>query len=224
MSCSNLFRGPGEDIIKYIRLIVRARFSCERGENAEAGICAGPPGSPSPQKLNNSRSCSLMRRDIVEQFPGDICGESLGMPPPPRSTHAHFSSSSRPGRCCRQGPPKGEIKRSCCCLLAGEMDACFSLFFLCHTCRKKGGKTSMWRKRKKKRKPQCMLWRSSTPPITAPILLQHQPHPQPPPVESKREKEERIEGGRGHVIRRACGHSFTPRQNERGPAVSLLHD
>lgn len=40
-----------------------------------------------------------------------------------------------------------------------------------------------------------------------------------------REREsERREGGQGHVIWRACGHSFTPRQNERGPAVSLLHD
>ncbi|CAB1441116.1 unnamed protein product [Pleuronectes platessa] len=33
---------------------------------------------PSPDEPNNGRGCSLMRRDIVGQFPGDICGESLG--------------------------------------------------------------------------------------------------------------------------------------------------
>lgn len=92
------------------------------------------PRSPSPNEPNNGCGCSLMHRDIVEQFPGDICGESLGMSP--STTHplrpTHFSSSStEPGHCCRQGPPTGDKKRGCCCLHAGEMDACFPLpFFL----------------------------------------------------------------------------------------------
>lgn len=55
-----------------------------------------------------------------------------------------------------------------------------------------------------------------------PTALHHQSHPQHPRWRENERK--RREGGRGHVIRRACGHSFTPRQNERGPAVSLLHD
>lgn len=55
-----------------------------------------------------------------------------------------------------------------------------------------------------------------------PTTLHHQSHPQHPRWRENERKQR--EGGRGHVIRRACGHSFTPRQNERGPAVSLLHD
>lgn len=137
---------------------MRISFSCEHRENAEAGICAGPPGSPSAQKLNNSRGCSLMRRDIAEQFPGDICGESLGMPPPsPRRTH--FTSSSRPGRCCRQGPPKGEIKKGAVVSLQERWTPVFSLFFcLCHTCRKRGreGKNiNVEEKKERKKSPSA---------------------------------------------------------------------
>ncbi|KAI9542338.1 hypothetical protein NQZ68_020685 [Dissostichus eleginoides] len=36
-----------------------------------------PPISLFPNEPNNGCGCSLMRTDIVEQFPGDICGKSL---------------------------------------------------------------------------------------------------------------------------------------------------
>ena len=62
------------------------RCLCNTLKNAEACNYAMPPRSLSPSEPNNGRGCSLMRRDIGRQFPGDICGESLGMPPPPHPT------------------------------------------------------------------------------------------------------------------------------------------
>lgn len=138
-----------------------------------------------------------MRRDIVEQFPGDICGESLGMPPTPLGpthTRAHtlFSSSTERGHCCRQGPPMGDKKEAVVVSLQERWTpvslSLFSFFFLCLTRfaltqgevkrgeEREGKKRTMWRK---ERKLYCVLWRSTTPPITPP-LLQHQPHPQQP--------------------------------------------
>ncbi len=211
------------------------RCLCNTLQNAEARNCAMPPRSLCPNEPNNGCGCSLMRRDIVEQFPGDICGESLGMPPhTPSSPHTSPlhppSLATAVVRALRR-----EIKKRLLlspCRRDGRLFPSL-FFFFCLTRftptegevkgeeRKK--KTTVWRK---ERKLYCVLWRSTTPPIT-PHPTPSPPPPAPstaPPVERERAREERREGGQGHVIRRACGHSFTPRQNERGPAVSLLHD
>lgn len=42
-----------------------------------------------PNEPNNGCGCSLMHRDIVEQFPGDICGDSFGVRPPPNPSSPH---------------------------------------------------------------------------------------------------------------------------------------
>ncbi|MEQ2224513.1 hypothetical protein ILYODFUR_008249 [Ilyodon furcidens] len=62
-----------------LSLLCTLGSACKRTENAEARNCSLPLRSLFPKEPNNGRSCSLMRRDIVEQFPGDICGESPGM-------------------------------------------------------------------------------------------------------------------------------------------------
>lgn len=80
------------------------------------------------------------------------------------------------------------------------------------------------RKKEKERKLHAITFHHNTnnPPTTTPPpkypVPHRQRHLQHPPAERGRAKsgEERRRGGRGHVIRRACGHSFTPRQNERG--------
>lgn len=136
----------------------------------------------------------------------------LVCPPNPSSPHTSLHPPSLATAVVRA--IRWEIKkRGCCCLLAGAMDACFSLLLfspllphLLHTHRRgsEGGR--------EKAILCCVPPHHLTPLYPA------------PPVERERATEERREGGQGHVIRRACGHSFTPRQNERGPAVSLLHD
>lgn len=69
--------------MKHLRFNCKhCRCLCNTLRNAEARNCA----MLFLNELNNGCGCSLMRRDIVEQFPGDICGESLGMPPIPSSS------------------------------------------------------------------------------------------------------------------------------------------
>lgn len=65
-----------------------------------------------PNGPNNSCGCSLMCGDIVEQSPGDICGDSFGAPPPPgpiHSPHTLVSSSTVPGHCFCQGLPMWDV-------------------------------------------------------------------------------------------------------------------
>lgn len=214
-------------------LYPHCRCLCNTLQNAEARNWAMPPRSLCPNEPNNGCGCSLMRRDIVEQFPGDICGESLGIPPHPSSPHTSPlhppSLATAVVRALRR-----EIKKRLLlspCRRDGRLFLSSSFFSASLASHPQKGKwrgkrerekkkTTVWRK---ERKLYCVLWRSTTPPIPPP----RPPPPAPstaPPVERERAREERREGGQGHVIRRACGHSFTPRQNERGPAVSLLHD
>lgn len=94
----------------------------QRTESAEAGVCAPPPRAPSPSEPNNGCGCSLIRRDVVEQFPGDICGGSLGMPPLPSPPHSHppfhprqphtlLLFIRRAGPQSPLGPSEGRLKR-----------------------------------------------------------------------------------------------------------------
>lgn len=136
----------------------------------------------SPNEPNNGCGCSLMCRDIVEQFPGDICGESLGMPPHPFH-HTHFSSSSTdPGHCCRQGPWTRDKKEAVVVSLQERWTPVFLLFLLpsLHTHRQGS-------KRGKSRK--LTEWREERNLCTATLAfhnttkahpLHHQPHPQHP--------------------------------------------
>lgn len=84
-----------------------------------------------------------MRRDIVEQFPGDICGESLGMPPTPLGpthTHAHTHFSLHPPSAATAvvRALRWEIKKKLLlspCRRDGRLflSLSFSFFFLCLT-------------------------------------------------------------------------------------------
>lgn len=97
--------------------------------------------------------------------------------PPPRRTH--FTSSSRPGRCCCQGPPKGEIKKGAVVSLQERWTPVFSLFFcLCHTCRKRGreGKNINVEEKKERKAPvHAVAFQHST---------NNRSHPPPTPAPS----------------------------------------
>lgn len=123
----------------------------------------------------------------------------LVCPPPPLApqththTHTHFSLHPPSAATAVVRALRWEIKKKLLlspCRRDGRLFlSLFSLFFfLCLTRfaltqgevkrgeEREGKKRTMWRK---ERKLYCVLWRSTTPPITPP-LLQHQPHPQQP--------------------------------------------
>lgn len=120
----------------------------------------------------------------------------LVCPPPPLAphthTHTHFSLHPPSAATAVVRALRWEIKKKLLlspCRRDGRLFlSLFSFFFLCLTRfaltqgevkrgeEREGKKRTMWRK---ERKLYCVLWRSTTPPITPP-LLQHQPHPQQP--------------------------------------------
>lgn len=123
----------------------------------------------------------------------------LVCPPPPLApqththTHTHFSLHPPSAATAVVRALRWEIKKEAVVVSLQERWtpvslSLFSFFFLCLTRfaltqgevkrgeEREGKKRTMWRK---ERKLYCVLWRSTTPPITPP-LLQHQPHPQQP--------------------------------------------
>lgn len=163
--------------------------SCNTLKNADARNCALPPRSLSPSEPNNGCGCSLMRRDIVEQFPGDICGESLGMPTPsaPHTSPLHpLSLATAVVRALQR-----EIKKRLLlspCRRDGRLFLSFFFFMLLHSLHthRKGSergeekKITAWGEKKETYTAiYCVPWRSTTSPMAHP-LLHHQLHPQHP--------------------------------------------